>query len=249
MRNLTVQLGVRHDSPTNLEDETSPSAGVRYDFENTGTALKAHYSEGFRPPSFFALGDPLVGDPALKSETSKGYEVGMEQSLFAGKARVNLNGFETENKNLIDFDTVANTLVNRNQVDSRGAELELLLQPVDNLLLGLNHTYVETDIVDSTVELRNRPENRSSFTLRYSPSDAWQLSWTTLRVGEFFDSSKPTGDVKLDGYTRTDISASYQRQQITISLAIDNLFDEEVEQFVGFVHPGVRARAGVTARF
>ena len=249
---LTLQLGVRHDAPSDLEEETSPSAGIRYDFLKTGTAIKAHYSEGFRPPSFYALGDPLVGDPNLQSETSKGYEIGVEQILTEGRTRIIVNAFWTEYRNLIDFDPtvgVFGSLVNRQQVDIDGAEVELQLQPVDSVRFGLNYTHVNSEILNSPDNLRNRPEDKGSFFLRFFPSEAWELAWTTLFVGEFFDSSIPTGDVKLDGYDRTDISAAYRIKQFTLTLAVDNLFDERYEQYVGFVDPGRRARAGVAASF
>ena len=249
---LTLQLGVRHDAPTDLEEETSPSAGIRYDFIKSGTALKAHYSEGFRPPSFYALGDPLVGDPNLQSETSKGYEIGLEQALSEGAVRIMLNAFWTEYRNLIDYDpTIGPTgsLVNRQQVAIDGAELDLQINPVDTVQFSLNYTHVNSEILNSMDNLRNRPEHKGSFTIRYLPTDALQLVWATLYVGEFFDSSIPTGDVELDGYNRTDISADYSYKRVVFTFAVDNLFDERYEQYVGFVDPGRRARAGITAQF
>jgi vitamin B12 transporter len=247
--NLTLQLGIRHDSPTKLNAETSPSAGARYDFQS-GTTLKAHYSEGFRAPSFFALGDSF-GNPALVSETSRGYEAGVEQSLLGDKARIGLTWFSTRYKNLIDFDTDPSVfkLVNRGKVDSEGAELDMTLRAVGGLMLGLNYTYVDTQILDSTDKLRNRPRHRATLTARYAPNDAWQFSWNTLFVGEFFDSSIPTGDIKMDSYTRTDISAAYRCKHLTATVAIDNVFGEKYEQFVGFAHPGARIRAGLSASF
>jgi outer membrane receptor protein involved in Fe transport len=53
----------------------------------------------------------------------------------------------------------------------------------------------------------------------------------------------------MPSYSRTDISAAYTRKHITLTFAVDNLFDERYEQYVGFVDPGVRARAGISARF
>jgi iron complex outermembrane receptor protein/vitamin B12 transporter len=249
VQSLTLQFGYRHDSPSDLEDESSPSAGIRYDFASTGTSLKAHYSEGFRPPSFYALGDPVVGNPDLKSETSKGYEIGLEQVLTDGALRFLVNAFWTDYKNLIDFDTTSFTLVNRQEVEINGAEFELQWLALANLDLGFNYTYVKSEIVNSTDKLRNRPEDKVGFTARYFPTEAWQLAWTTLYIGEFFDSSIPTGDVKMPSYSRTDISAAYTRKHITLTFAVDNLFDERYEQYVGFVDPGVRARAGISARF
>ncbi len=248
--NLTVQLGIRHDTPTDIASENSPSAGVRYDFP-VGTAFKARYAEGFRPPSFSALGSPvaLAGNPNLVSETSKGFEVGLEQPLMDNKAHIGLIWFQTEFKNLITYDANINQLVNEENVDTEGAELDMSLQAMESLRLGLNYTYVDTKILNSTNELRNRPRHRASFNARYSINDAWQIAWNTIYVGQFFDSSIPTGVVKMDSYTRTDISAAYKCKRLTATIAVDNLFGEKYEQFVGFAHPGARIRAGLSASF
>jgi vitamin B12 transporter len=249
IQNLNLNLGLRRDSPEKLNSETSPSVGIRYDLPDAGTSLIAHYSEGFRPPSFFALGDPLVGNASLKSETSTGYEIGIDQSMFGNKASISLSAFETHHRNLIDFDSTLFILVNRDKVDARGGEIDLFLRPITALRLGLNHTIAKTTIVDSTEKLRNRPEERTSLSIRYAIGDAWEVSWNTLHVGSFFDSSEPTGNVKMNSYNRTDVSAAYKCKRFTATIAIDNLFGEKYEQFVGFAHPGARVRAGLSASF
>jgi outer membrane receptor protein involved in Fe transport len=85
--------------------------------------------------------------------------------------------------------------------------------------------------------------------LAYRWREAWQFSWTTAYVGEVEDFSVPTGTVKLSDFTRTDVAVSYRWRQLTTTLAIDNLFNEHYEQFVGFTAPGVRGRVSVSARF
>jgi outer membrane receptor protein involved in Fe transport len=45
------------------------------------------------------------------------------------------------------------------------------------------------------------------------------------------------------------VALSYTWKAVTATFAIDNLFDSDYEQYVGFVQPGIRARAMVTARF
>ena len=54
------------------------------------------------------------------------------------------------------------------------------------------------------------------------------------------------GDVRLDAYTRLDVSASWQLSpRFEAYLAIDNLTDQEYEEFVGFEARGIAPRAGV----
>ncbi|HZP87351.1 MAG TPA: TonB-dependent receptor [Burkholderiales bacterium] len=249
---LVVLLGARYDRVSQLRSEFSPSVGVRYTLAPTGTTLKARYAKGFRAPSFFALGSPLVGNPDLKPETSKGAEIGVEQRLWNEKLMLGVNVFRTRVKNLIDFDPFAGIfgqLVNRGRVTFRGAELIAEARPIDALAINASYTYVDNKIDDGAGPLRNRPRHRAALALAYRFAEAWQASWTTAYVGEVRDFSIPTGEVKLDDFTRTDVALSYQWRQLTTTLAIDNLFNEHYEQFVGFTVPGRRGRISVSARF
>jgi iron complex outermembrane receptor protein/vitamin B12 transporter len=249
---LVLMLDIRRDVVSDEGSENSPSAGVRYTFPNTDTTLKARYSEGFRPPSFYALGNPLVGNPKLVSETSKGGEVGVEQGLLADRARLSVTAFKTRYKNLVDFDPTIppfGQLVNRSTVDADGAEALFAIQPQARLTLGFTYTYVNAVIEDSTAHLQNRPKNRAGFSLDYAWSEAWRFSWRTAFVGQVFSTSAPTGEVTLDAYSRTDVALSYKWRELTAIFAIDNLFNEKYQQYVGFENPGIRARASVQVSF
>jgi len=67
---LTLSGGLRLDVPDEFDAQLSPRLGAVYVAESTGTTLKANWGRGFKLPSFFALGHPLVGDPDLRPETS-----------------------------------------------------------------------------------------------------------------------------------------------------------------------------------
>ena len=75
---------------------------------------------------------------------------------------------------------------------------------------------------------------------------AWRLSAAATYVGSSFDSSIATGDVRLGAYTRVDVSAAWQvSPRLETYLAIDNLTDEQYEQFVGFEARCIAPRLGV----
>jgi vitamin B12 transporter len=254
VENLVVLLDVRHDRISNLESETSPGAGVRYDFTRTGTAIKARYSEGFRPPSFYALASPLVGNPGLVSETSRSGELGVEQSI-ANASRLGASMFRTRTKSLIDFDPTVpgpigfGQIVNRDRVETEGVEIYATLKPLDRLDIGANYTYVTTDILESAAELRNRPQHRASLSIAWQPKEASRLTWHTVYVGSFLDFSVPTEEIRLENYTRTDIGYSHKWHRLTAIAAVDNVFDQAYEEFVGFVNPGRRFRVGLSVNF
>lgn len=254
VENLAVLLDLRHDRISSLESETSPGVGVRYDFTQTGTAIKARYSEGFRPPSFFSLASPIVGNPNLVSETGKSVELGAEQS-FGASILGGASWFKTRTKNLIDFDPSvpgpvgAGQMVNRDTVDSEGVETFLRLKPIRGLDAGLSYTYVSTEIVETGTELRNRPKHRASLAFGYQLAETSRLTWNTVYVGSASDFSFATDDAKLDAYARTDIGYAYKWKQFSATAAVDNLFDDDYEEFVGFTNPGRRFRLGLSAVF
>jgi outer membrane receptor protein involved in Fe transport len=127
-------------------------------------------------------------------------------------------------------------------------ELGLSLQPANTVLIDSNVTYTETDIRGTSDELRNRPGWRAGITTTWEPRSNVLLSLTVLHVGEVFNSSIPTGDVTFNDYQRVDLSGAWNlRSGLRVEFAIDNLFDADYQEFVGFPAPGTRLRlsAGV----
>ena len=248
--NSIVQIGLRRDSITGLESVTSPSIGARYQWPESGTAVKANYGEGFKPPSFFALGNPIAGNPNLLPEKSRNSEIGLEQSFLGDRGMFSLSLFHNVFRNLIDF--VADPrplLINRDQVVAKGVETEIRFTPSARWNISARYTYVDTRVENSDAPLRNRPKNRAGISLSWLPDQATRLSVSTEYVGRVFDTSVPVGDVFLSPYWKTDVSLGYKFRWLTATFAIDNLFDKRYEQFYGFADPGRRARVSLSANF
>ena len=73
---LAVQVGLRYDDVEGLDSETTPHLGLVWDLPNGATTLKANYNEGFKPPSFFALGFPIGGNPDLRARAQQEHRAG-----------------------------------------------------------------------------------------------------------------------------------------------------------------------------
>lgn len=250
--NLVLRAGLRHDNVDGIGSDTSPSAGLRYALRSTGGSIRASYSEGFKPPSFFALGLPpvLSGNPDLRAEHSKGASLGYEQPFAdgAGKAAVTL--FRTRYTDLVTFDNATNRLVNANTVDVRGAEFESSWKAADSLVLRAHFTRLITRVDDAGEPLRQRPGKRAGVQATWVPDDRWSLAWSTEYAGDIFDSSIPTGNLMLPTYLRSDAALVLRaRKWLRLTFAIDNVFDKRNEWYVGFVAPGRRLRAELTAMF
>jgi vitamin B12 transporter len=141
-------------------------------------------------------------------------------------------------------------LVNRDRVDSEGFELAGSMKAGDDWKLDASVTQAKSRIASTGGELRNRPEWRAGAGAHWSPQESLTFTAAVTYVGTTFDSSIPTGDVHLPSYTLVDLSASWQvSKKLEAYLAIDNLTDEQYQQFVGFEVRGIAPRAGVRFSF
>ncbi len=248
---LRVQGGVRVDLPDGFDPEASPRVGVSYTLEATGTTLSATWGEGFKLPGFFSLGNPLVGNPLLVPETSRGVEAGVTQVLWKNRVTLQVTSFYNTFRHLIDFEEgPPPRLVNRSEVVTTGVEMSLHVQPWPWLGLTSHLTYVETDIKGTDEALRNRPRWRGGLTVHWRPRPGLGVNLQALVVGQALDSAIPTGDRELDAYARVDLAVTWALSETwQVFVSVDNLFDADSEEVVGFPAPGIAPRGGVQARF
>ncbi len=248
---LLVQGGVRVDLPQKFDTKASPRVGGSYTLEATHTTFRVNAGEGFKLPSFFALGHPLVGNPNLLPETSRSVDAGVSQALWDQRFAIGVTYFYSAFRNLIDFDPgPPPRLVNRSRTTAQGVEMSLRLQPWPYLSTTAHLTYLQTDIQGTTEKLRNRPKWRGGFAVQWSPRPDLDVHLHTIVVGAVPDSSIPTGARTLDAYARMDLAVNWTLTgHWQVFVAVDNLFDVAYEEFIGFPAPGVSPRAGVRASF
>ena len=247
---VTLQGSLRRDDPDDEDDETTAKLGAVYRFSDGFSRLFANWGEGFKLPSFFALGHPLVGNSELKPEKSESWDIGWGQELFDGKLNFTVSYFDNEFKDLIDFDFELFQNVNRSRVDTSGYELEVGYRPLDVLTFTSHVTYLDVDAKEPGVQLRQRPDWRGGVSATWLPFPSWMVNVDWLYVDESFDSSVPTGGMMLDSYNRVDATVTWDAtQRLTVTLSVDNLLDEDYEEAIGFPAPDIRPRVGVRYRF
>ena len=237
--------GLRVDSPEDFSDQTSPRLGLS--FQRQDTTIRADWGRGFKLPSFYALGHPLVGNPEFQPETSESYQLMWRQQIKAS-TQLEIIGFWNRYFDLIDFDEASNVLVQRSEVDINGIEIVIKHQLMSSMNVQLQYTALEMDIVNSDDELEKRPDSLGSLALNWSINQDTQLAASANYVGEVKDSSVPTGSRTLGSYTRVDMSLGWQaNRQWSAQFALDNVLDESYEAAIGFPAPGVGVRLSVSA--
>ena len=241
-----IQASWRHDDPNTYSAQDTAQFGTRYQLSEQ-VALFANWGEGFKLPSFFALGHPMTGNPDLEPETVKSADVGIEFSGERFSSR--LSYFDHHYRNLIDFDSETFRNVNRSRVDMSGAESELSWQVQPHLALRVHASYTDIDMISSDNHLLGRPQLTYGTSVHYDPSDAWQFNLRYLRVDERFAVSLVDGDgieQVLDAYNRVDANINWQmNSHVRFGLSLENLTDENYYTDIGFPAVGQSAKLNV----
>jgi outer membrane cobalamin receptor len=249
---LALYGGVRADFSNVSSSEVTPRVSAEYSVPVIDLVVKGSWGEGFKLPAFFSLASPVVGNPDLVAERSEGWDLALSRGFWRDRVEGRIGYFEIEVKDLIDlvFENGPPSLVNRSKVVSRGVEFELGARLFDSLDLEGNWTFTNTDIRHTSDDLLNRPRWRGALTLIWTPVEDVTIRVAALIVGSVKDESEPTGSATLDPWGRMDFSASWRvRKHVSLYLEVDNLFDSNYAEVIGFRAPGIRPRVGVTARF
>ena len=229
----------------------SPQLRADYDLADWGTRFQLSWAKAYKLPSFYALGNPIVGDPTLKPEEAENFEGGISQQLWDfGQWKV--EGFATNYRDLIDFRPGAvPKLVNLSTVHVRGFEtsLDLTMETGIGPLTAtprLSYTNARNQLTGAS--LRDVPSWLAGASLTWKPDPAWDVSFDLNHVGGMVDNAVPTGDVNLRGHSRADLAVAYRvLPNFMLHLGVDNLFDERYENVVGFPAPGAIVRGGISA--
>ncbi len=245
-----LQFGARHDKPEELDTEEIYKFGVKQDFDN-GFSVSANWGQGFKLPSFFALGDSLTGNPDLKPETAENWDIGAEWR--SNQHFISLSYFNNHFENLITFDDANFTNINSDAVDTSGAEWLWTWQPHQLLSIQLDATYTDIDAEDPELKLTGRPQVKGGLSSRWQVSGSFSMNADYRYTGKQFAGSQHTGSgttESLKSYTTLDLAAAWQViPQLTLTAALENALNEGFENAVGFPGEPRLLRVGINFSF
>lgn len=244
---LSVLAGVRANHTSDHTDTVSRIALTVRPAQRT--TLTATYSEGFKLPSFYALGHPLVGNPALEPETSSTTDITLSRSFASGQGNLRATAYRSEFQNLVDFDPVLFLTVNRSSITSTGFELagDYKLSRDIWFQASLNHNISESS--EPGVLLRRRPEWTAAFLSRYELSPTIGIYGHLQWKDDYFDSSIPTGFVSIGNDQVWGGGIDMKLSETTVlRLSGENIFNSNYEESVGFTHPGTHLLISLSSR-
>ncbi len=243
---LSLSASGRYDN-NDGDGHFSPQLRADYALPDTGTHFQISWGKAYKLPSFYALGNPIVGDPSLKPEDAETVEGGVTQDLWTW-GRWKMEGYDTHYSDLIDFQPGAvPKLVNLSSVHVRGMETSLALDfGAITATPHVSYTNARNELTGAP--LRDVPEWLAGASLTWRPIEAAQINLDVTHVGAMIDNSVPTGDVTLGSHVRTDLAVSWRvLPQLKLNASVENLLNARYEDVVGFRAPGPLLRAGISA--
>ncbi|MDQ7817425.1 MAG: TonB-dependent receptor [Melioribacteraceae bacterium] len=233
-----TSIGFRVDKHQKFGSIATFRFAPAYYFSNLDLKFKFTYGTGFKAPSLFYLYDPMFGNPVLKPEKSKGWDIGFEKYLSGKRILIGLTYFNLKMENMFGFDSNFRT-VNIAQASSKGIEFYTSLINIDRFSVNANYTFTDTkDLFDGSVDfnqqLLRRPKHQASINMNYMISENLNLNSGLRYVGKREDkdfSAFPAQRVVLTEYILVNISASYKLfNYLQLTGRVENLFDEEYEE-------------------
>lgn len=247
---LTTTVGGRLDSYDSFGTETTWRVAPSYDVVATGSRIKGSYGTGYKAPSLFQLYSSY-GSEDLQPEKSAGWDAGVEQELLGESLVLGATYFENQFKDMIDYDFATFSYGNVSKADARGVETFVTAKPVKDLAVRAAYTYTDTEDKTTGEQLRRRPRNKMSLDASYAFTQKLRGGAGIVYVGDRQDKDFATYSMTtVPGYTLVNLYASYDvYKNVTLFGRLENLFDEQYEEVIGYGTPGRAGYGGVKVTF
>ncbi|MEM1251096.1 MAG: TonB-dependent receptor [Cyanobacteria bacterium P01_H01_bin.21] len=252
---LSVNAGIRQDF-NDLADSsfTSFNLGTRVNLTDT-TNLRANFARNFRVPTLSDLFLTTFGsnNPNLQPETGISFDIGIDQQI-GNRGLFRATFYRNEINDAINFSSDTGRLDNIGRVESIGIETELNYQVFDGVFAFANYTWNRPEIKES-----NNPDNRGN-SLPFTNADSFNLGvayepgdglYTALFLRSLSDTFVDRGNLEtLDGRTTVDFKLRVPLSDSwVLNASMDNIFDEQFEEFPGFPGVGRSIQVGVKGTF
>jgi iron complex outermembrane receptor protein/vitamin B12 transporter len=240
---LDVSVAARADRAGG-DTEVSGKLDVSKRFDATDGRIWASAATGFKLPSFFALGNPLYGNPDLKPEQVESLELGFDQQA-SDRISFSVSLFRNEYEDLVDFDFETFTSINRASVDIDGVQARIDVAVSGSTRLSFSATDLSIETGEGESELPRRPEELLTVAVDRVLDGGWSVTGHLQHVGSRTISSIPTGVIEDGSYEVVDVAVRKASEDgLSWWVALDNLLDEDYRHAPGFPAPGPQIRVG-----
>ena len=258
---LELSVSARQENNSEFQNAFSWRTTAAWHTNDT-TTLFASVGDANKNPTFterFGFFDAFRGNPALKPEQARSWELGVRRLIPAQGILISASWFHsslTDEINGFVYDNVSAAFTasnNTTQSERQGLELDLNWRITEHMKLRGSYTYLDAvedaNGPDPQDEIR-RPRHHFAVNGNY----AWQhsnLNVAVIHTGSQLDNFFPPVPpfqvrVNLKRYTLVNIALNHDvSDQIQLRLRLDNALAADYEEVFGFRAPGRAASAGI----
>lgn len=247
---LLLTPSVRYDHHEEFGGETSPSIGATY-FIADNSRFKASYNTGYRAPSldelygifthggiFSAMGGfAYYGNPDLKPEKTKGYELSYEHE-FSKDTSAKLTYFNNKKEDAIEAVSMGDGTRNRtwdniDEASYEGVEFEIKHDLGNGFVVSGNYDYL--DAYDETTGERLEYSARNTYMLKLSWTEPVKKEWNITAWNKWYSDYRYSSSSMNSGLTNGSINTfnivvnKRWGDKYRAFVGVDNLFNKELE--------------------
>jgi iron complex outermembrane receptor protein len=245
----------------------SPKFGAVYQIIENKVSVFGNYMNGFKniEPGQRADGPTNTVASTFDPEQANQYEFGLKTNLYKDIISASLSYYDINVKNRLMTDpTNPNASVQGGEVESKGVELSLTVNPIKGFNIIGGYSYNDSEVTKDNTNsgyLGLRPEEAGPKTLvnlwaNYFFTEG-KLKGFGLGIGGNHASEHKTlnrsniGTFALPDYTILNSALSYNNDKFNITLKVNNLFNEKYYTGWSTVTPQLlrSLTAGLTYKF
>jgi vitamin B12 transporter len=247
--------GVRQDQYNVFGEATTYKATAAFLIPETGTKLRATHGTGFRTPTLNDLFFVGSGNPHLRPETSRSYDVGIDQKVWTERFIVSATYYWNRFQNLIAFQgpnpacppaAPFGCPLNINQASTQGWELGVKARLLANLEAHAQYTMTLSRDLTTGLRLARRPVDMTSAGVTYQPVPQARINADYRFVGARNDERFNDPSLKQGSFGIVDLSGSYDLTPYwQVFARVENLFNQHYEEVLFYGTPIQSVFAGV----
>lgn len=239
-------VGARMDDQSQSGSKITPRLGLNHAFSDK-TRVRLSYSEGYRAPSLVDLyynNFGTVGNPNLKAEMSRQYELGFNSQIGANTFDIAFFTNRVDDQIVwqpmpTEANPYAGTFENVDRARQNGIEFTWDRQVSRNAHVCMFYSYLDARNLMNGNRLSGIPYNQLGLTLS-SKVNTWSVALTGRT-----NSNRRFGSLTTAGHAVFDLTLTRQTDKpINPYVVVRNLTDTSYDEVAGYAAEGISVEVG-----
>jgi len=253
VKNLNLTAGLRDDDYQDAGNALTYRFTGAYLFDKTDTKLRSSYGTAFQAPSLLELYSPYagaLGNPNLRPQTSKGWDIGIDQYLLEKRVTLGLTYFQNHIKDMINVpNTYPAQYENIDLAKNDGIEVSAQATLVGEWKTRFAYTWTETSVQTTFPQ----PRQMVSLDTNYRLFEKWLIGCGAAYHAGMDVQDWSTGTPQTVALKNYFTARLYSRYEFNDHLALfvrgENITNTHYETLLGYPALPIGIYGGVEFKF